>query len=1562
MMFARICGCAALAIGLISASFGQQAYAQRGTTVNAGVVLLQNNPLGAVDPADANPFVWYNLDQNIRVKPAGWSFVNPLANAVATDAMVTRWTNLGGGAPLVNDRLTKSEAGYWEVPIATASDTDLSKFDVLSVSIYQNLTISPRERESLRKFVDKGGVLWIDTSDTATVDPFNNLPLPFTLVAGSGSLLGDFFSPLLSYPNILDSSALGAMQVRGAGVMSQIATLDPSQLGTPADYLQFHPVVRDSAGNPSIAVGQLGNGYILVTARGTAQALNRVLIGGAYNINDTFYAKTPTFDQASNAAARLIINAISLPTIHGMSGQGSRNMNGSPVDVGAPLLRRWKDIPSATAGVLASTTPALFKGLMVVSVNDPVNGSRIYVYNAKPGSDLDGTGGADKGIPDYLYGQQQDLLWISQPLPAPISSPTCIDVPGAPANNLPEDQIMVVAGDGKLYAFDAFNIDSATHHIRTPALGSPADATENSVAPVYGPLQPAVSSTVIPPSGPVAPTLHEGMVFVADNQTGGTDPLGRIWVVDPALGVVKVSASGEMVLANGTVNTITGSPTVGYIPIQDNSGGVDRVLYVPTSPTSIPGPTASAGITSIWLGARGEKVDASKIDDTVAGTLQFDTRAVLTNSVIYDDPATPDPLAIKITVIDLSTGAPATPAATSNLTFTGVSTTAGAPGHVTATYSGGPFDKTLFGLRVDYTLDWGDPTAISTVIRGNEFFPDDSARARRVIGSPAMSSDGTIFVVVSTQNDGSAGTSGGDLFALKESGRGAFKLLYRFSLYGEHQIQESQGDQIDYKEVLYDNDGVTSFSPFIQGSISNLTFAGAPAIKGQFVYVTARGIKNGVVPVTVLMALKSDPEPVEIRTGDLQPGFQLVQPEITGSDSKTNPERSNLLLSNQYTYTKDPSAPFGTIHIDSLMSSQRGTVLNAFSCSQPVLIRQAGLPDQLVEPNATGGTWNPLLWYACFNGYDTTSTPMVTGGTVFFAGKSMLPTLLSTGAVGPLQGLLVGMNSDISVSDPGNTPDSGFPTGRNRPWLVQANQINTVPSFSANSNFRWPQIVGTASIADYTLRLNQTVLDGSSTAYGVVAGEGTLASLGDNGVYAYTLADFYVADEGRLARFDSSGNALYSSDSSLQTGIDADTSNVGNIRPLVRPIRSYPLSQREMVVVDPGANRLAVMTTGGRETRSIDKILVDPSYRVDGFSDNETLSFNSPRDVSVYQDYVVAANNPFTASAKPNEFWIHYLVADAGNKRLLELVDRYQADPVTNEVFGPVTISGVPQLGVLKWHSPSNFSGKQWEYNGVARLFYPDGVNSRSIVVAGIGSSDTSSTDAGIGAPSASSAREESTGNGSILVFDGANSQVISTVDLPAVAANTIWRWTGNTPAQDPAARSARSKKLSNLSSVTVKIIPNGVGAGQISIMFTDSSGVYEIVPNGAGGWQVDWMLTNDAYKAMRGLNVPYGGAVPMGSPDPSNPNDLRATFARRLPSNEVLIVNGYSGITRAGSTFSGEVLQVNGDIDSTNDNTISGFGFGKTNFGFGTNSIRFKLGPIQGARGLLIPVFADRR
>ena len=51
--------------------------------------------------------------------------------------------------------------------------------------------------------------------------------------------------------------------------------------------------------------------------------------------------------------------------------------------------------------------------------------------------------------------------------------------------------------------------------------------------------------------------------------------------------------------------------------IFDNSGGLDRVIYIPTRANSVGGPNATAGVTSLWLGAKGERPSNTTITGSV---------------------------------------------------------------------------------------------------------------------------------------------------------------------------------------------------------------------------------------------------------------------------------------------------------------------------------------------------------------------------------------------------------------------------------------------------------------------------------------------------------------------------------------------------------------------------------------------------------------------------------------------------------------------------------------------------------------------------------------------------------------------------------------------------------------------------------------------------------------------------------------------------------------------------------------------------------------------------------
>ncbi len=1564
-----------LSIGLANIAQAQS-YAQHSNDIRAAVLLLDSAVNGAGQPINFTPFAWYNLDADAGVKPPGMNIFNPAAATQVTGAIQTRW-NLAPAA--FGNSMGKSTAGYWELRLSQASDIQLSNYDVLLLSAYGFTSLSSIEREKLRKFVDQGGVLWIDVNSAsnftnATVDTF---PLPLqTLVTGPALLTNaDAFAPLTTTPYILSLTSLE--QIRSdrtsfATPLPQVAPLSwdiESWLDT--DYSMHFNSIAGSGVNPTVLEGRLGDGYVVVTSSAYAATLNRVPTGaGTYNANSGFYAVPPVYDRTTQLAAKFAMNVIALSSTYSQPGGGARKTNSIPQDLLPPLLsnERIND-----AGVQQNQTPVLYKGLLVVA-----SGNKLKVYNAHPGTSLDGSTNFDGGIQDFSLGAGYDELWESQPMGATISAPTCAEIPGANV----KDQIFVVDDQGILYAYSAFDLVGGTIN--------PSRST--TVAPIYtvNPPQTCQFDTSKWWTGPYAPTFHDGLLYISSVATTPSST-GMVWIADPlSQGELKTLGSGNpWYVGSNNATTLpipSGSPTVGDIPIQDNSGGYDRVMYLPGRPSSVMGPTGTASVTSLWLGTRGESPPPSSITYS-AGDVTITTRAARQGLPIYLEGAGTNQLAnrslgVKLTVLHANTGIPFT---NSEMTqyFTGLYSQApsaipGLGNGVLTFFTTSDISQIPGGvnIRLDYSINWEQVANLSganttLIIRGQLYVPDDYVDyvgddRRRIVGNIAMSPRGTIYFVTSTQLIGPAFTHQdcGSFYAVREDiGRGGFRLLTRYQLYPRHNVPinriasgTDEPGEVNYEQTFEDSDGLLSLpgTGILAGKdFSQLTFIGTPSVRGNIVYVTAMGLKPPVggirPPFGLLLAFKAEPETPTIRVGNIQDGFSLRQFDIDRSFNHNAPNSTNDMAQGQFTYDRNE----GLIRFDNLMTTNRGVMVNAFSTSQPVVLRRTNMPDQLIDPDSTNAKWTPLLWYTVLHGVQVQGSAFTSGNSVFVPCRSVIPNLAALIATGipTFSGMIYAYNGVIAPDDPflQTYPD------KSRQWMHQLWQIG--PSFpgpvgptGANPDILWPQLVGVTGLQDYVIRARQTTLGSADACFGVVGGEGSLAAWGtdpaaspaNGGVTLFQKADIFVADEGRLGRYDAVGNPLWISSATSNTGY-IDQGSVGSIKQLVRPVRSYPGVGNDIAVADPGGNRVARIDLSGNELRSITSFKVDPLNVPDGFVASESTSLNAPRDVAFFRTYsAVELDN-------------HYLIADSGNKRILEVVDRFSIDVNRN-------VTGTIDTGVLVWHSPANFTGKDFEYNTIARIYEP--VSQRYYYLAAIGGAAPARIDSGLDSNpggTVQTTRESTNGNGGIVIFDPldpSKNVIVNQVVVPDVPVNALWNFqTGSFNSLD---RPSHTHTLTNVNSVTASIqLDSSANLPRVALMITDSTGVYEAwlqnpTNDPSQPWYVDWMLPNEVYRALRrqGNNPPAG----------SSALDLRATYARRLSDGDVMVVNGYFGTTLGGAEFKGEVLQINGGFDAAPTLVSEGFNLNKPNLGFDLGMIAFQLPPIQGARGLVLPVFADRR
>lgn len=1562
-------------------------YAQSRTTIRAGTLLIESQRIGAGAgvPANIAPHLWYNLDLDQAVKPAGWTFDNPLGQTQMTADVQNRWLNTPGAGviPAVGAPLNKSHAAYWEVHLATVSDESLASFDILNLTVNGVLSLNSVEREKLRKFVDQGGVLWVDLVNDAALglDLANGTPYGFNWLVSGLPLEANLNHPLMSSPNpirLVDLELMSYGMVLGPIVTTPIdlsaVGVAPLMSWVTPDSRRLEPIAGNTDGR-AVSASQIGEGYIVVTSRGVTATINRGVIGTnppprTPMPNRAFTALDPLFDISHSAGAKFAVNVISLATNYSTPGASSRKSSGSAVTVNAPMLARYR-APFGGGAFEVGKPAVLFKGYAITTA-----GGRISVFDANPSRDIDHNGDPDDGVQDPL-GAGTDLLWQSGAIAARLSAPTVVEA----------SDTTIVDGSTGFLAVNQIWVTDDLSRVHVFNLESPAGLAIPSLVTV-GP--PAGEAPTIDPNGPYAPTVHESLVFVSDSRA--TDNLGRVWLIDLNT-ATRVSTALDWHLRNiGQFAPAGAAATVGYIPVQDNPGGLDRVVYIPQQPTTF-GTPRPASITSFWLGARGEQpIRVSRISAT---QVRVTTRASQQNLPLNFAGGTSS-LGLKVTLINPNTGNPFTLTDMQTI-FTGLVSNPGTRGEfiVELTAAPGPwdFDGTGtpgvpgddVGWRVDYTIDWGQAGALGGVspqayVRGNIEFPDTVANTRRIVGSAALGPQGNLFVATSAPG---AADIGSTLFNLKEEGRGDFRLVYRYDLYDQMTFNLNQGtsvtDTVNMPPAIVDQDRLLADMPFLNTPIRNLKFVGGPAVRGDTVYCVAAGQKLVGVLTSVIMAFEADPGPLEFEVEGANTNFTLLQPDVSRSVTKTAPTTFSNIRQNQFTAEANAATNRTRVIMNNAMTATRGRIGDSLSSSLPIIVRRNGQSDTLVDPESpgqtaygafpglAGGKFDPLQWYSVLNGYGAITAPVVTGDTMFLAGSSILPHIIVNGPVFPFveNGLMWAMSAELAPNDPflfANTV---------RPWQQQLSTVvkaSPAPGdYDVAPAIKWPQFKGVDDFDDMRIRLLQAALP-DQRAISLAVGDGVLAVTSDQTLYGFTRSDFFIVDEGRVSRFDTSGNPLWSASQTLNAGINQPVVSASTGVRLSRPTRMYPDpgGSNGYWIVDSGNDRVTLVDGSGRELRTIRDFKTDPVYLPAGFGDSETKTLRDPRDVYVFESRVAAANNPLS-NPQALELWRHVVIAEAGNNRVVELIDRYAIDNA-GRVLGIVNYNdpnfGVQQaLGVLVWHTPEELSGKRYSYNSVAFAYVDDGAGGKKRVVA-LGFGNVEPGRATFGLDSNPQDLDVSSGYGGIVIYDGPNTRVITSFAVPAVPANAYLAETapgsGMYDFLSPAKAAQPEHKVAGLTSVSLRFIDTTFGP-RLSVMVSEATGVYELVqPDPVGApdqWATNWMLPIEAYVGMRRPRVagPFSLAQ-IGD----NPDRFQPKYSRRLDSGEVLIVNGYMGKLRNLNDFFGEVALFDGRIGGSGN--APGYDVTRPNLGFNSLSIVYEVPPVQGIRGITRPVYAERQ
>ncbi|MFM9872082.1 MAG: hypothetical protein ACKVQS_01300 [Fimbriimonadaceae bacterium] len=1592
MKLTRLFSVLALAASTISMVLAQPVTYSTGTVpIKAGVVLLRNSA-NFIIPSGA-PHIWGILDGDQSIKPADWRFQSGTGNGVLSTGAATRFGGTAGSP------MNKTFAPYWEVDIRTASAADVLKFDVLQVSLVGNAVLTTADRELLRQFVDKGGLLWIDFADNAaSVDGVNNFPAPVVArnaPAGPGSFIQvNPFHPLILGPNQLSLADIYSMT---NGASTQV--LDPFALGASPvaailggaerDSLRIESVAT-SDNSAVIAVSQVGDGFILMTSRSMSRIINRDSSGGA---NAGLILSPPRRDAAYTAAAKLVMNALSLRSRYASAAAGSRNSSSTGVTIGVPAIKEF----AAPAFPGTKGRPILANGRMIVA-----SGGTLYVYDADPGSDVDRDGNSDDGIADPV-GSSYDRVWSSTNL-GTISEPTYVEVPGAPF----AEQVWVQSADGRVHGFNLNQTGTFTN-----------------VAP-FASIDPPGTSPATQPKL-FAPTAHEGILYVAD-AAGATANSGRLWMVNLRMaadianlgGTVNEARNvdddgivvGNYAWGNSTGTTRFGPPagsaSIAYIPIPDSSGGMDLIAYVGTQRQLAPS-AAAAGLTSIYLGARGEIPTNLRISGT---GINMTTRAA-TNAlrlVTITGNRSPKGLTVRVFI-----NGQVLSAAQMATYFTGVVLQPSVgeiqlqiqPAQLgafdwdgTAT-PGNTLDDPSY--RVDYVVDWtAGVNAADGLVRGHLQFMDQPTQELDMVTAPAIAPSGNVGVILS-------GPRGGSFYNILESGQGGFLVRGRFEFHSAISNLGALGSAVGYPSSLVDEDDLVRLVPPINAAMSVIRPTGIAASGNSFI-VTTNAVKNlgpFSIPTAAILSFEAAPEDSEftIDLGTNQGVTSIKQPDMAQSGYSANPAIFSFINSAAFTIEPIPNSTRARVRMRSLAGnlSPNGNMAGCLANNLPVIINRNGQTDTIYEPEApsnngvffrgfASGRWNQLNWYTVLNGYNAQVGPVIAGDRIIVGGASLFPSLIVNGFGPPsgFDGLLYGMDRTISPDD------THLVSTAARPWVSQLYSLKVngpVTPFNFNNvssakSIRWPQLNGITDIDDLRVRVLQASILGESQFFGLAAGEGSIAITGDDNTTLFKRSDFVLADAGRLSRFDPSGNPLWSIESTGEIG-----TNQPNIaeraRPLSSPNRIYPDGSNGYVFVDPGNNLVARMDAAGREVRSITKVRFHedvfattdparPEQSPRGQSPNEAKLLRNPQDVAFWTTYVTAADvqrlfpSEVGYRTYTNEKWDNWLIADAGNNRVVQLIDRYMLD-ANGRVTGVVRYVDrtdnedpnnlTPALGILWWHSPEEFTGKRYAYNSIGRTTIDVGGTPRTAYALGFNNIQPSLKTFGLDTTPGAKG-DNSGGYGGAIIYDGPQTKVINEIVVPASPANVLMGTTGANFAFNLPARAAQTIKVSGLTSATVKY--NDFGGGPIlTVMLSTNRGVYEVIEVDPGGglpkyWQVIWQLPVEVYEFIR-RPVGVFASYTLGQLG-DNPQGFRPMHARRLDSGDVLIVNGYSGTKKDSSQFDGEVLIIDGSAGIPADARIPSYDVSRENFGFNSLSVKFELPPVQGIRGIFRPVFAERQ
>lgn len=1259
--------------------------------VRACVLLLPSTSAArtayAPDGQNLNPYVFYVMDRRTDLRPEAWEFVNPTAPPLVTGAMQSRWDRITGRANsiTVGVPLTKDLAPYWEVPLRPENMDRLAKMDICYIGAAGNVRITYQDRELLRRLADAGVLLWFD--DAGGLDfpnpgdgPF--FPLRFTPASGAPSAALPAHTLLDGIYRLLPQE-LARLGLPGA--QRGVVVTPPDVVGADlADATKpgltqravLTPVVTTAGGFAAVAAAQYGSGFLLATAGNVGAAIS----GPA----GSDVRAGPDVQSGVSADLKLAYNAVAWTdsVTHVLKSPRRTGASGNQL---ASYLERWS-FNGQPVNSPSWLQPLIVRN-QVFAVLPPVpNGFSLFSFEVNPNDDfngdgnpIDGPGGLAAGLTydQIAGGTLNDMSWISGLAYGEQNGVGYLFVSGG-TGGTPEG---VSAGTTLIYGVPIPTPNN-------PRFGSPLRWTP-----------PTGSKDVNVRTVWSAPAYFDGLLIAAGGTQGNAVETGNP-------GVGAVGDMRALRLENGQLveqwhypqgNAPETGPIVGPVVVANiadpRTGATDTtVLYTTLTIASSPG-----GLGGIVIHTAGEPMTALDDGRTWQPTRRveawdpnqwFDIRVIDNKNGLTADrftPATQRERPVQFNVENQ-------------------------PGRIRLPVT---FSPSLFTVVAEYALINTREGSSGAVVR--RYWvpafnpPGGTLPSSGISAGPAVDATGNVYVA----------TGNGYVASLRFVG-GVPMVNWK-----ARTVPEGDTQFLGQQHV---------WEPYKEGRLKDHLFVSTPAWRDDVLYVAGR---DGAVYAFETATDFTIKIPFSAGKPPMAPGrpLSVVLYSNEGDTGTGEPSRTNRVPPDAFTVNADA----GTVTI----TNMRNVTLDLSRAVPPERIPAPGLgnrygipisidytdingqtqqdvtyiPLNLLYRFQTGvGNGAGAIWQ---NRFIFESSPVVAGSHVYVIGNQRTsgarnelgPAVLFQLPADPRKldnGFLAG--SDVGAWKSGGQTDTTRPPG----WMVDARPISQSPVLAP------PAIANDLMV--------------------IITGEGITAYKAGRTLVADANRVLEVGTDGRVAATMNATQKLVAVGSDVPipadrelVGLPAETAFTAATKPLDRPsvvrrlnrtssiasifFSSAPtesglvgehseMAEESLLIADTGNNRIVETNPGG-------KVIWELSSFQDPFrllAPGETLKLSEPMDVQRWVD----TESDSVAGGGPPLLVIHTLIADSGNTRVIEIVDkiRYRQGNYAPQLFadnlpGQVDAQGNPirWYHVLVWSSQTNAQGLRLRYRTAQRLY-----------------------------------------------------------------------------------------------------------------------------------------------------------------------------------------------------------------------------------------------------------------